>query len=680
VPDVFDKVWSTPSWPALDLEAHATALADRMAQGAWYLPTTARETLEMAERLAPADRLLAPSPEALRATAGPTPAVADRLSVAVPATLSVQAPVEALHAFGRRHNWTLWVRAPDGARRPLTHWEDFDACCEALAPHAPRETLYLQRRVQGTALDLAFVAADGTLLDARTAVAPHPEAQTEPVGHPASLSPSLQAGLVDAVEALGWTGGARLRLVADDDATYWLEAWHPCLPPDEASASQDSPNLPARLVTACIDSADASVASRSPNASPAWHTLPHTVDAPSLPPGLRPSSAHRLAGMGNGPTHLDDGLDDDLRAVVDDLPPDWRTVDTPHATLLPTRTQERFRAFASAADRAEAALDLDAAHVGLSIKTNPSGALLDAARNAGLLAETIHPDEMAHARSHGYALDEIIVNGPVQALLPDLRPAPFALFGDAVSDLEDLPFDPSGTILGVRTRPPERGDSRFGVDLSDEDAMDRLCAQVRRWPASTQLGLHLHAPASTLGIDRWWRCLARVLQWADTLQTRTGRPVEALDLGGGWHPDDWLDVFIPGLLHRGEALHDALPALRTLLFEPGKALSQPLGVVVSRVLDARPERGDVVLDASIAELSNIDYHPHRLLAHTDRHGWHRLPRGDGRLLGRLCMEADILGRRRAVDHLAPGDTVVVCDAGAYDRSMTYPFGQGAATG
>jgi diaminopimelate decarboxylase len=365
--------------------------------------------------------------------------------------------------------------------------------------------------------------------------------------------------------------------------------------------------------------------------------------------------------------------------VVADLPPDLATGNTPRPVLLPTRTQNRFEAFTEAADRIESALELDAARIGLSIKTNPSDRLLKTARETGMLAETIHPDEMEHARRHGYDTGEIIVNGPVQALLPTLDTAPYALFGDAIADLADLPFDPSGAIVGVRTRPPERGPSRFGVDLSESKRMDRLCDRLCELPDDTRIGLHLHAPSSTLGHERWWASLSRVLSWAQTIQDRTGRSVQCLDLGGGWHPDDWLDVFVPGLHDRRGPILNALPDLNTLLLEPGKALSQPLGVVVSRVLDARPSRSEAILDASLAELSNIDYHPHRLLAHTDEHGWHRLPRGEGRLLGRLCMEADVLGRRRRVDHLSPGDTVVVCDAGAYDASMTYPFGRGTAS-
>jgi diaminopimelate decarboxylase len=673
--DVFDDVWRTPAWAALSPSAHAAAIDERLGPETGYLPSSAAELRGLVDALPAHERLLAPSREALARTEDPDVAAAAALPVETPDRISLSAPVEALHAFGRRHDWRLWMRAPNGERKALDHWTEFDRTRAALAPHvdAP-DRLFLQRRVEGPSVTLPFAAHAGTLLGAAL-VRPAPDRRA--TSHVDPVPDPLRSALADVLGALNWTGGGTLSLIEEEDGTRWLDDWRPCFDAAAEGVARCGLNLPARLVAAAsgtrVDAPNAPTGAFSERTTrvPVRREVDQppsdseaTASDPPAPSSPLPSSEGSV------------GLTDDLRAIVDDLPADWATADTPRPLLLRTRTRERFSAFAAAADRVEEALGLGAARVALSLKTNPAPRLVETARAAGMLAETIHPDEMAHARRHGYATGEVVVNGPVQALLPDLDAAPYALFGDAVSDLSDLPFDPSGGIVGVRTRPPERGPSRFGVDLSDADRMDRLCERLAALPASTRLGLHLHAPASTLGPGAWWASLERVLRWARAIQDRTGRPVEALDLGGGWHPDDWLDVFVPGLLARREDIRAALPALDTLLLEPGKALSQPLGIVVSRVLDARPSRNEVILDASLAELSNIDDHPHRLLARTDDSGWHRLPRGDGRLLGRLCMEADVLGRRRQVDHLAPGDTVVVCDAGAYDASMTYPFGRG----
>ena len=671
--DVFDTVWTVPSWEDLDPGAHADEVASRMEPDRWALPSTPAETHWLADVLGSQDRVLVPPPDALAQTAGPVPEAAGDLPIAVPASMSLSAPVEALHAFGRRHDWALWVRAPFGARRSLGHWTEFDRVRNNVVDRAEvSDALYLQRRVEGSALTLPFAAYEGQLLDAAL-VRP---AQQRALHHVEPAPDALRDALGELLRTLSWTGGGAIEVIEDEDGTRWLDAWRPCFGPAVEGAAECGFNLPGQLVGACTG-ATPEASSRTGGAffrttSCESVEAPTTAHSPEDAPSSPPVPARTLPPAPN-PSR---DLTDDLRAVIEDLPSDWATGDTPRSVLLPTHTRDRFAAFAEAADRIEEAFDLDSARVGLSIKTNPDDRLLDTARATGMLAETIHPDEMDHARRHGYGTDEIIVNGPVQALLPDLDTAPYALFGDAVSDRCDLSFDPSESIIGVRTRPPERGPSRFGVDLSHPKRMDRLCNRLSDLPRATQLGLHLHAPSSTLGHNRWWACLSRVLSWTETIQHRTGRPIECLDLGGGWHPDDWLDVFVPGLLDRRERILDALPDLGTLLLEPGKALSQPLGVVIGRVLDARPSRSEVILDASLAELSNIDYHPHRLLAHTDERGWHRLPRGEGRLLGRLCMEADILGRRRRVEHLSAGDTVVVCDAGAYDASMTYPFGRG----
>jgi diaminopimelate decarboxylase len=668
--DAFEDAWEPPSAFSTDPSAYADAVADRLrARDGAVLPTRPAEVHWLADARPSLGPLLAPSSPALSKTTGPAPEAAAALPVSLPAWRPLSAPVETLHAFGRRHGWSLWMRGPLGGRRALGHWSAFDAARDALLDRtgAP-DALYLQRRVEGTRCAVAFAADRGDVL-AASLVRPVADAGTAYTSAP--VPSDLRSALQDTIEALGWTGGGRLDLIVDAKGTRWLDTWRPCFGDEVDGLARGGVNLPGQLVAArtgdTVTSPDAPASSFVITAGLRGTELdaPSHSPSPLLPASTRPN----LTGAAPG-------LTDDLRAVVDELPANGAAPDSPRSVLLPRRTRARFEAFAEAAAGLEAALDLQTARVGLSIKTNPSDQLLATAREAGMLAETIHPDEMDLARRHGYATSEIIVNGPVQALLPALDTAPYAVFGDALADLDGLPFDPSGAIVGVRTRPPERGPSRFGVDLSDSGRMDRLCAHLHGLPADIRVGLHLHAPASTLGHDRWWASLQRVLSWARTIQNRTGRPVECLDLGGGWHPDDWLDVFVPGLHDRRGAIRDALPDLNTLLLEPGKALSQPLGVVVSRVLDARPSRSEVILDASLAELSNIDYHPHRLLAHTEERGWHRLPRGAGRLLGRLCMEADVLGRRRRVDHLSPGDIVVVCDAGAYDASMTYPFGQG----
>jgi diaminopimelate decarboxylase len=58
-----------------------------------------------------------------------------------------------------------------------------------------------------------------------------------------------------------------------------------------------------------------------------------------------------------------------------------------------------------------------------------------------------------------------------------------------------------------------------------------------------------------------------------------------------------------------------------------------------------------------------------------------MARGKARILGRLCMEDDILAPNvhpRA--DIAEGELLAICDAGAYESSMAYTFGRGKTNG
>jgi diaminopimelate decarboxylase len=160
------------------------------------------------------------------------------------------------------------------------------------------------------------------------------------------------------------------------------------------------------------------------------------------------------------------------------------------------------------------------------------------------------------------------------------------------------------------------------------------------------------------------------------LESVTGRAVRVLDLGGGYHPDDLARMPFADLAAFAAS---RLPQLEEIYVEPGRALTQATMGVVTSVLDVRRRAGkldEVVVDACIAELPLAAVYPHRIFALT---GGRPVPlaRGPVRLLGRICMEDDVLSPGLALpENLAIGDRLVVCDAGAYERSMSYAFGCG----
>src|SRR5262249_33034012 len=124
-----------------------------------------------------------------------------------------------------------------------------------------------------------------------------------------------------------------------------------------------------------------------------------------------------------------------------------------------------------------------------------------------------------------------------------------------------------------------------------------------------------------------------------------------------------------------------LSSLNTFVFEPGRALVQPAMALVTQLLEVRRSTSGVreaVVDASIADLPLADVYPHRILTFdAERRRGRGLGHGDGRLLGRLCMEDDVVATNLALPETArAGDRLVICDAGAYDRSMSYDFGKG----
>jgi diaminopimelate decarboxylase len=170
-----------------------------------------------------------------------------------------------------------------------------------------------------------------------------------------------------------------------------------------------------------------------------------------------------------------------------------------------------------------------------------------------------------------------------------------------------------------------------------------------------------------------------MLKWCRSIQQLSQRPIECLDVGGGWFPDDWHDKSSDKLQQGIERAKNALPNLQEIISEPGKAMAQPTMALAMRLLELTESENinEAVVDGSIAELPMNFVQPHRILHRNISGDWLPLRRGKTRLLGRLCMEHDIVAANVELpSSLRKGDLLVFCDAGAYDRSMSYDFGRG----
>jgi diaminopimelate decarboxylase len=187
--------------------------------------------------------------------------------------------------------------------------------------------------------------------------------------------------------------------------------------------------------------------------------------------------------------------------------------------------------------------------------------------------------------------------------------------------------------------------------------------------------------SSNIGVKRWWHLFESMLRWCNSIEALTGRLIECVDIGGGWFPDDLRKFGESRLKAAVETIPDLLSAVEQVITEPGKALAQPSMALATQILEVRQREDDAieaVVDGSIAELPMYAFQPHRVLSLDKESGrWRSLGYGKSVLFGRLCMEHDIVASSIELPKdIQAGDILVFCDAGAYDRSMSYVFGVG----
>ena len=706
----FDDIWLQRPWDELNLDSHAREIKRVLDSGALWISSIDLEILWFADVFSDGHpNLLTPPLDALDRVAKPAITASEDLPVRIPPFVSTEISDWDLHRFCRTHDWKVWLKGPYYEAVKTENWSKFEETRNLLSSAWTTDKLFLQAHVSGYEESVVFCAYKGELLDCvRMRKRDLTELNKTWAGDVARPEKDFIEQLRTVIRRLNWTGGAELEMVRDAENNLWLLECNPRFPAWIHGATITGFNVPASLVEGATGVPAQQHAPLGKEFTRVVLELPVREDYPlsPLPEPLGNRTGHSLkhpSGLlqfanrlhnlksaneqkhGSRETIIYQAAQvpptfiDDLQAV------NFSKVNTPASVFLQSTAVELFeRAARLASDLTGDELKVSNAY---SMKTNPDARLVELALRSGFYAEAISLPEAEKAVAVGFKPEQIILNGPGKWWRRDALPSAsfYSVFCDSIEELAAVcrkiaAGELQTRTLGVRLRTPTIN-SRFGIPIDTPEAFQTLVEALRTLPSDCRFGVHFHMASSGIGIGSWWHLFESMLRWCCSLEALTARAIEILDIGGGWFPED-LGVNSSAQFKKAiEMIPEFLPHVREIISEPGKALAQPSMALAVQILEIRNFSGgkqEVVIDGSIAELPMHYFYPHRILCRdAETSEWKSLSRGSAKLLGRLCMEHDVVAANVALPATARiGDVLVFCDAGAYDRSMSYVFGQG----
>jgi len=250
------------------------------------------------------------------------------------------------------------------------------------------------------------------------------------------------------------------------------------------------------------------------------------------------------------------------------------------------------------------------------------------------------------------------------------------------------------TRIAARVNPTEDGQggamrmggkpAPFGID---EEQLEPLLHRIAGDPHLAFCGVHLFAGTQILDHDLLLTQYRKGLEIARNAAKVTGIPIHTMDFGGGlgipyFTGDAELDL---GRLSEGlqrltaETHGEACFAHTRFIVEPGRFLSGPAGVYVSRVTDIKVSRGKkyLVLDGGmnhhLAASGNLGQVIKRNFPMAVINKLHASANETVEVVGPLCTPLDTLGRAATLPAAEVGDLVGIFQAGAYARAAS-PLG------
>ena len=323
-----------------------------------------------------------------------------------------------------------------------------------------------------------------------------------------------------------------------------------------------------------------------------------------------------------------------------------------------------------------------------AVKANGNPALLRVLSGLGLGADIVSGGELFLAEAAGFPPHKIVFSG-VGKTRKEIEEA--LVTGVLALHIESL--DELGLIaqiaqnlghvapVAVRVNPDIRVDThahvstgekthKFGVTANLAEAMIQSAAES---PWLRPVGISAHIGSQITSLEPFKEAAEKLGQLADALAI-SGVRLDYIDMGGGLAIDygegsgpgvfDWLAAVSEPVNRRGYKL----------LVEPGRSITGPAGVLLTRVLHIKEQGGRriVVVDAGMNDLLRPALydaqHPIVPVAQSDAAEAKTTITVD--LVGPVCESSDVLARDRTLPELKPGEYLAILKTGAYGFSMS----------
>jgi diaminopimelate decarboxylase len=355
---------------------------------------------------------------------------------------------------------------------------------------------------------------------------------------------------------------------------------------------------------------------------------------------------------------------------------------TPLYVYSRTAIVERFRAFRGAFSAVDPL-------IAYSVKANGNLAVLRVLAGEGAGADIVSGGELHRARSAGIPATRILFSGvgkTVTELADALEAGIYAFNVESAGELHAL----SDLAVTMGTRAPialrvnpdvtsptphyytatGHGTTKFGIPYEDAEALYARAAQL---PGIRVRGIDVHIGSQIVEVAPYCLAVERILALVERLRLG-GIALEFIDMGGGFGVsyDDSesppAEVFAVALLPLLQA-----SGLR-VVFEPGRFIVGPAGVLLTRVLYVKRMAGKtfVITDAGMNDLLRPSHYSsyHRVDPVTLLAGRETVAVD---VVGPVCESGDFLALDRPLARTEPGELLAIGTTGAYGFSMASTY-------